>query len=345
MNRTKISMLLLLILLMSIFIVSSVYAGDVDRIGTASGTQLQIPVGARDIALGGSTVARTRGVEAIYWNPAGLSLMENNASVLFTTMNHLYDIRVNYFALGAKVGSLGHIGVSFKSVSFGDISLTTTEDMDGTTGKTFSPTFATIGLTFSRRLTDAIQIGVNAKLLYESIPRASAGAFAFDVGIQYHQVGGITGLALGLMVSNIGSNMTYSGSAMLSNYYDETGRKTFYDRPVASSQLPASVEIGLSYDYTMRETDKLSLSSMFQNNNFENDAVKTGVEYLYNNFIAARLGYIYTVDASSDDRIYDLTLGAGIQYEVGSSNIVLDYTFRNCKYFDANHIFSLKVEF
>ncbi|NOY60432.1 MAG: hypothetical protein GXO75_16090 [Calditrichaeota bacterium] len=48
-----------------------VYAGDADRIGTAAGTQVLVPVGARDLAMAGSDIVFTTGVDAIYWNPAG----------------------------------------------------------------------------------------------------------------------------------------------------------------------------------------------------------------------------------------------------------------------------------
>ena len=53
--------------------VTQVYAGDGSRIGTAAGVQVQVPVGARDLAMGGSDIAYTKGLSAMYWNPAGLA--------------------------------------------------------------------------------------------------------------------------------------------------------------------------------------------------------------------------------------------------------------------------------
>ena len=42
-------------------------AGPGNRTGTGGSAQLLIPVGARDLAMGGSTVATTRGIEALFW--------------------------------------------------------------------------------------------------------------------------------------------------------------------------------------------------------------------------------------------------------------------------------------
>ena len=46
-------------------------AGSGNRTGTGGASQLLIPVGARDLAMGGSTISTTYGIEALFWNPAG----------------------------------------------------------------------------------------------------------------------------------------------------------------------------------------------------------------------------------------------------------------------------------
>ena len=64
--------------------------------------QLLVPVGARDLAMGGANLANTENLEAIYWNPAGLSSMANRAAGQFSTMQIFNDIRVNYVAVAVK---------------------------------------------------------------------------------------------------------------------------------------------------------------------------------------------------------------------------------------------------
>jgi len=59
------------LLLALVFSVSMALADSGNRTGTNSAAELLIPIGPRDIAMGGSTVALTSGPEALFWNPAG----------------------------------------------------------------------------------------------------------------------------------------------------------------------------------------------------------------------------------------------------------------------------------
>jgi hypothetical protein len=308
--------------------------------------QTKVPVGARDLAMGGANIANTVGLDAIYWNPAGLSSMKNNAAGVFSTMSIFNDINVNYVAIGLRMGRLGSMGVSLKAFDFGDIPVTTTEDPDGASGRTFSPTFVTTGLTYSRLLTDAIQVGFTGKLIYESIPRASASAFAFDAGIQYHELGGIPGFSIGLTVKNIGGNMTYQGSALTTQASTGSlGQNEFVDRIASSDQLPAMVELGAGYKRLIAENNTVTVSGLFLNNNFGNDAFKIGGEYMFQDLIALRGGYLLENNTAAEDNLYRFTAGVGLHYNLGGSDVTFDYTYRDSQYFDGNNLFSLRIGF
>ncbi|MBP7459813.1 MAG: PorV/PorQ family protein [Candidatus Delongbacteria bacterium] len=344
-NYKVIGTIVLMVLL--VLALSPIYGGDADRVGTSSGTQVLIPVGARDLAMGGANLASTSGLEAIYWNPAGLSSIESGGSAMFSTMNTLYDIRVNYFAVGTKIMNLGVLGLDIKTLSFGDIPLTTNQDYDGKSGRTFSPTYVTAGITFSKKLTDIIQVGMATKLVYESVPRASASALAFDIGIQYHTFAGMPGLSLGIVVRNIGTDMEYSGSALLEKR-DGVGvgeGPQFVSRQVMSSSLPASVEFGFTYNRQVLAHSDLSVTSMFQNNNYEHDLIKLGGEYTYNKLVSLRAGYYMPTGGDSEEYDFSFTAGGGIQLKMGASQLFFDYAFRSSQYFDANHVFCFKVGF
>lgn len=324
----------------------SVYAGDADRVGTAAGVQVLVPVGARNLAMGGADIATTRGLEAIYWNPAGLSAMQNNANAQFSTMTIFNDIHVNYVAIGVKSGRFGSIGISLKAFDFGDIPLTTREDMDGISGRTYSPTFVTTGLTYSRMLTDAILVGATGKLVYESIPRAAASAFAFDIGIQYRNLGQIQGLNLGLAVKNIGTNMQYSGSGLLGQATEAGASfQDFRARQSSSDQLPSNVQLGLSYQRSFAENNTVTLSSIFQNNNLDNDLFRFGGEYGYSDLVFLRAGYLLHQNTASENQLYTFTVGLGLHYKVGGTDLTFDYAFRDSQYFDGNNLFSLRIGF
>lgn len=321
------------------------FAGDPARIGTAAGVQLQQPVGARDLAMGGANLVYTKGVDALYWNPAGLSNMETSFGGMFTRNTIFNSININYLGLGVKLGNLGALGFSIKTFDFGDIPLTTIEDMDGSSGATFSPTWSTIGLTYANKLTSSIQVGLTAKVIYESIPRVTGTAVAFDVGIQYKNIAGIEGVSFGVVMQNIGTDMQYEGSGLTRQVREADGDLNFYDISASSDQLPAYLEIGAAYDFAVNEENNLVFSGVFQNNNTENDALKFGAEYTFNKMFSLRGGYVYTNNAESDALLYTFTLGAGIEYDFDGAILGIDYCYRDVQYFDMENMFTLRVGF
>lgn len=322
------------------------FAGDPSRIGTAAGEQLLVPVGARDLALGGANVAFSSGLDAMYWNPAGFSSMKNTAAGMFSTMTIFNSVDVNYMGLGLNVGRIGTIGFSLKVFDFGDIPITTNQDIDGESGATYSPSYMTAALTYSRRLSDAVQVGMNAKFITERIPRASANAMAFDAGIQYHNLGGINGMSMGLVVKNIGTNMQYTGSAFLAQAVDVgSNNQEYREKPTSRHQLPATVELGVGYRRNINENNNIVFMGNFENFNFGNDNFKMGAEYAYNDLIFLRGGYLITQKTDAADQLYRFTLGVGLHYKYGNTDIQLDYAFRDSQYFDGNNLFSLSLGF
>jgi len=343
-SRKIFSGLVILAMVLS-FAAAPSFAGDPDRIGTAAGVQLQVPVGAKEIAMVGANLAYTSGLNAIYYNPAGLAKMENTAAAQFSYMSIFNDIGVNYLAAGYGDEDMGVFGVSIKSFNFGDIPFTTVEDMDGASGRTFSPTFVTLGFTYSRPLTEVVNVGLTVKLVSESIDRASASAFAFDIGLQYENLGSIDGLSFAVALKNIGSNMRYEGSALGDNFSDPSGREDFLKRDASSNQLPTSIELGFGYSAMLAEKNMVTVVGNFLSNNFENDAMKFGLEYSFDDFLFARGGYNLGMGVESADKVYDFALGAGIKYPLGDVNFMFDYAYRNTQYFDGENIFTVTLGF
>ena len=189
------------LIITSVTMISFLLGGDESRIGTSGGNQVLVPVGARGIALAGSERVYSSGLESTYWNPAGLARTES-PTVLVSNMDLFNDMGVNYFGASGSLGKLGILGVTVKSIDMGDIPVTTVEDMDGNGGGTFKPTLTTMGLTYANSFTDRAFFGVTGKVVYESIPRASASAYALDIGVQYTGLGGMDGLGLALVLNN-----------------------------------------------------------------------------------------------------------------------------------------------
>jgi hypothetical protein len=328
--------------------VDCIYAGGGNRTGTGGAAQLLIPVGVRGMAMAGGNVATSTGIEALYWNPAGASKNINSANVMFSHMNYIADIGVEYGAVSANFEGFGVISFALKSLSVGDILVTTTQDPDGT-GKTFSPQMLVAGVSYARQLTERISVGLTANLVTESLGEVSATGMAFDVGVVYDNLAEINGLSFGVVMKNVGPQMQFSGSGLL-----QEGEVSGFNRPPglltiesAPFELPSTFELGLGYKpKLLDDMNSILISTSFKNNNFSDDEYKVGLEYGYNNMFFLRGGYTFAPQqAFEDSYIYGFTGGVGIDYSFENISIKVDYAYRYAKYFDGNHIFGVSLGF
>jgi len=189
----------------------------------------------------------------------------SGTSALFSYRSYIGDIGINYLALGTKFSGLGSLGLTLRTFSFGDIEVTTEDQTDGT-GEVFSPTFFTLGLTYSRQLTDNVGIGVTMNLINESFARVNASGIALDVGVQYQNLGGLQGLSIGVCVKNIGTTMQYGGSGLWVSADDPASHRglTQYKVEAASFQMPSIIQIGMGYAMKLASSSNAVLSAAFE---------------------------------------------------------------------------------
>lgn len=319
------------------------FAGDVARKGTTGADQLLIPVGARGIATGGAFVANISGIESMYYNPAGVAVGEKSEA-MFNYMSYIADINVSYFAAVASLGDFGSLGLSFKTMDFGDIPVTTVDNPDGT-GANYSPSFLVGGLTYSKIITDRVAIGVNLKVISESILDANATGFAMDFGVQY-SFG--NNLKLGATVMNIGSNMEYTGESLQQRTSipgsSLQGGSGNFEVDTEPFQIPSYFELSVAYQYDFNDQNNLNFATRFRNNNVLEDVMSFGAEYGFMNTFFVRGGYDLAFE-NRDDQIFGFTAGAGVNYEFSNDlGVTVDYAFRDVKEFPtSNHIFTVKL--
>lgn len=324
------------------------FAGGQNRAGTSAAPELLIPLGARYLAMGGSAGAIATGVEAIYWNPAGLDRVERSASAMFSHRTYIADMSVNYFAVSGKFG-IGSLALSLRSFSVGDIPVTTETAPDGT-GEIFSPTFFVAGLSYSKQLSDRTSVGVTANVINENFARVGGTSIAFDVGVQYRSLLGVEGLAIGVAVKNVGPPMRYGGSGLLvqGSALGSDREITVYRVEAASFELPSTIEIGLAYRFSVGESNQVHVTSAFQNNNFAYDEYRFGVEYSFDNTLYVRGGYLRAAGAAENmpNIFQNFTVGAGVNLtNVGGVGLAFDYAFVPVKFFSNNHVVALKLGF
>lgn len=323
---------------------STVFADGGVRNGTGAASQLLIPVGARGIAMSGSTISGSSGLEALYWNPANLGI-EGGTNVMFSYMSHIADIGVTYFGVSTNLEGFGTVAVTLKSLAIGNINVTTVDNPDGN-GQSFKPTFLTLGLTYSRMLSDRISVGLTMNYISEKIDLVSSTVFAFNFGVTYRNLANINGLNLAMVLKNFGPQMRYDGSGLYLLATPgslERGEAT-YKMTAAAFDLPSTLEIGLSYNYNFNASNSLQLDGVYQNSNYYADEYKLGLEYSLNNTFFIRGGYALTPSFAdnTDYNIYGLTAGIGIKYDLSGTSLKVDYAFRQTKFFDNNHVIAVQ---
>lgn len=349
--RVAVSVLLL-------FAAFNVNAGTGKRKGTAGATELLIPVGSVGTALGGSYTAGISGIEAMYWNPAGIANSDKSAEVMVSHMKYIADINLNYVGVQGNFGKFGFLGVSIKSLDFGDIPVTTSFATDGT-GETYSPSYSIFGVTYGRRMTDRILFGVTSKIVSERIMEVSASGVAFDFGVQYKTE---MGLEIGVSLRNMGTGMKFDGSNLeqrvdMPNYVSQPiGQKEDLRIVSQEFEFPTTLDIGVAYQYDIADGHSLTAMGNFKNHHFGFDEYGAGLEY---NFkmdkmaISLRGGAAAQFDPDSnklyymsDDNIYGPSFGGGLFFQIAPQlSLKIDYAYRMTERLADNQWFSLSLGF
>jgi len=333
-----------LFILFTLFLgmIGNLFGGNSSRRGTSGALELIIPVCSRSTAMGGSVVADTKGTEAIYWNPAGVSNTEGT-EVVFSYLNYIADIKYSFVGITTNLGNFGSLGFNTRVMNIGDIIVTTENSPDGT-GEIITPNFITVGVTYSRQITDRVFFGSSMSMVHERIMQETARGVAFDFGFQY--IPGVRGLKLGVVMKNIGPKIRFDGSDLNKNILlpedDPQASHRNLRMELASFEMPSYLQFGSSYDVKFDESKKLILAGAFRNNNFSGDEISTGIEFNYKDGFMLRMGY---KTASEEEYIYGLNFGFGLNFDIDGNVISFDYSNAQTRFFDNNQWFTFKVKF
>jgi len=321
--------------------VTGAEAGDDLKIGSAGAQELRIPVGSRGTAMGGSAVAYTTGIDAIYWNPAGASNIQG-VDLMFSRRKYIADIDVDYIAAARQMGDFGVMALTAKILSMDDELVTTVDAPDGT-GETFGSSFSIVGVSYSRRFTDRVSLGINGNVIYEKIADQTASGVAFDVGFRYDPQW--NNMTFGAVVKNLGPKMSFGGPGF--DLDTETGNNPNSLEHNARSQsasfeIPSYFQLGAAYKMVDQDKSVVNLTGTFQSNNFAQDEWRVGGEYAFDETFFVRGGYTYS---DQDDYLFGATFGAGLVFEIGESMLHFDYAWSESEFFDNNQYFTLQFEF
>ncbi len=193
------------ILILFILILGTLHGQD--KVGTTAAPFLGIGAGPTAIGMGGAFVAVANDASALYWNPSGISRNGHN-EILFEHTNYLIGTSYNFFGGVIALDDENAIGISVTYLDYGSDRVTTIELPDGT-GESWSAKDMSLGLSYSRNLTDRFSIGGTAKMILQQIWHESATGWALDAGLLY--ITPFNDLKIGMNISNFGTDMRMTG--------------------------------------------------------------------------------------------------------------------------------------
>ena len=316
-------------------------AGNEQRSGQAGATELLINPWARSSGWGGINTASVQGLEATFMNVAGLAGTVNT-ELVFSSTSWLFDMQVNAFGFSKSLADDAVIGLAITSIGFGDIDITTTEAPEGT-GTTYAPTMMNIGLSYAKKFTDNISGGATVRMISESTPDMKASAISLDAGIQY-VAGSDRQIKFGVSLKNVGPKMKYEGDGNGVRLTNTEAHGAEYSQSFEfksdAFELPSSLNIGGSYDFTIDQDNRITVAGNFTSNSFTKDQYGIGFEYAYQSYFMLRSGYVYEEGIlETETRTTAFTgFNAGFTFEVplsSGTNFGLDFSYRQSSPLDS----------
>ena len=322
---------------------------------------MNIGVDAAALGMSSAVVASTNDVNAVYWNPAGLTHLEDHQISL---------MHANYFANIAQYDFIGYAspiddrsawGISMIRFGVDDIMDTTQLiDSQGNIDYNRIRLFSTAdyGFTFSyaRELPiEGFQYGVNAKVIRRVIGKfANSWGFGFDIGLQFER----NDWKFGLMLRDI--TTTYN----VWNIDEKEYAKIANAIPGENNELPESTEItlpkaqlGVSKRFDFHNECSLVTSANL-NMRFEqtNDIISSkvvsidpalGFEFGYTDLVFVRAGagnFQNVTQLDNTEKVsFQPNIGLGFRYK----GIQIDYALTDLGNQSTalySNIFSLKVD-
>jgi hypothetical protein len=325
------------------------------RVGTSAAPFLTMGVGAKGSALGHANTINVSGAEALFWNPAGISIENEGGSAGsgFLSVNQLF-VDVNAYAAGL-VFPVGNdtgknFGLAVNYVDYGRQDVRTVEDPDGI-GATFGAHDLSIGLTYAQNLTESFHFGGSAKFIQQKIYDMSAQTFAVDLGFllitDY-----FNGLTIGASINNFGGKMQMDG--INSEYFldiDPTSEGNNEDIPsriyMDKWDLPLSFKFGLKLPVIKRDNLEWLLLSEAQQTNDNDLNVDSGSQLSYLSKTVkfhARAGYKDLLLGNKVDSHF--TYGAGFTLKTSTGMAIgVDFAQVPYEYLGQTTIVDLKLYF
>ncbi|MEW6095499.1 MAG: PorV/PorQ family protein [bacterium] len=271
---------------------------------------LKFPISARASGMGEVGVSCPNSIDSIFFNPAGLSLINHKG--IYAFYSTLLDIKHGFVGYAQRVKEDSVLCLSIATLQVGDIEINY-ESKPGKKVKAESD--YVISLSGGLQLNERLSAGINLKRIQsELVEEVKAKAFAMDVGALLLISENLT---FGVAGQNFGSDVKYREE---------------------KDPLPFNIRAGVSYKFLLPDENSILLGVDLVKPKGDDIKTHVGMEYLgvereLNMYL--RVGYEFGYDTK------DFTAGLGF-VERGYS---LDYAYLIRGDMNKNHYISVGVRF
>ncbi len=295
-----------------------------EKVGATSFQFLKVMTDARSTGMAEAQSAAVNSAEAVFWNPAALTQIEN-FDVAISYLDWLLDTSQSSVAAAFSLSDLGVVGFHVMAVDIGDIQVTTVDALGfigdeynpGLTGETIAPGAVSIGLSYARQLTDKLSFGVTGKYVQEDLKVDKASNIVFDAGLTFDT--GFKSLRLAAAIRHFGAEVTYIDQSYPLPQTFTIGVAGYLVAPRGGFLLNSSAHsLLIAYD-------------MSQPRDY-NQQHHLGFEYSFKDFVFLRAGYKFNFDEE----------GAAFGFGLKLVGLRIDYSYSDFgQYLDSVHRFSV----
>lgn len=320
-------------ILLSSCLISALVASTAfcQKVGSTSMQYLEVMPCARATALGDAYSVLASGAEAVFWNPSGVALVQNQ-EFSTTYIKWMFDAQLGSISWATSLGEFGSLGLQFHYVDYGSVD----EAIIGggydqslpfpyLTGRQFTPYSYLAGVTYAKFLTDKFSTGVTFKYGHESlypghntltivdtvhgnsVVNTFGNAYLFDFGMRYNT--GYRTVQVGAAVQNFGPDIKYATES------DKNPGPLLFRIGVAADL------IGQNSLLVEQEDSRLGVAFDLYHSNDYGQHIHVGMEYEFARTVSLRIGYKSNYDSEG------LTFGGGIRQTLGDIKFSLDYSY------------------
>ncbi len=269
-----------------------------EKQGPSTFTFLKVTPTARAASMGDAYTSVAEGIEAIYWNAAGIAKVPR-LGYSFGYIQWLADTKFYSGAVAANMRWSTVVGLSVVTFQTPEIIETTTLQPTGT-GNMVNTGDTAIGLSVARQMTNKLSAGLTLRYIQSTLGAEKLQALSLSVGTLLHT--GFKSFRIGMSMKNLGGEQQIV---------------------TEKSSMPTVFHVGGSMEVLGELGDPYSLTGSLEGAYFTDrwQRYNLGAELWVMNTVALRAGYKFRYDEES------WSVGAGLKGTFSGRTIHVDVSY------------------